>query len=114
MRLLFRWFINALALLGIAYFLPGIHVNGFYSALLAALVLGLVNAIIRPLLLILTLPLNILTIGLFTFVINALLFWFVGSILRGFIVDTFWHAFLGALIMTVVGWIVGLLFKKNY
>lgn len=112
MRLLFRWLINALALLGLAYYLPGIAVSGFYSALIAALVLGLVNAILRPILVILTLPVNILSLGLFTLVINALLFWFVGTVVKGFGVAGFWPAFWGALIMTLVSWVVGGLLKK--
>jgi putative membrane protein len=112
MKLLLRWLINAIAIVGIAYYLPGIGVESFYSALIAALVLGLVNALIRPLLIILTLPINILTLGLFTLIINAALFWFVSTIVKGFIVAGFWAAFAGALILTVVGWIVGGLLKK--
>ena len=83
MRLIFRWIINALALLLVAYLVPGIAVDGIWSALLTALVLGLVNAIIRPILLVLTLPVNIVTLGLFTFVINALMIWLVSAIVKG-------------------------------
>lgn len=113
MRLLFRWLINALTILGIAYYLPGVGVSGFYAALITALILGLVNAIIRPLLVVLTLPINILTLGLFTLVINAVLFWFVATVVEGFTVVGFWPAFWGALILSVVSWILGLFFKKN-
>ncbi|KKU26060.1 MAG: putative membrane protein [Candidatus Magasanikbacteria bacterium GW2011_GWA2_46_17] len=105
MRLVFRWLLSALALLFIAYYIPGIRVESFYTALVAALVLGLANALIRPILLVLTLPVTILTLGLFTFVINALLFWFVSTLVKGFDVAGFWPAFFGALIMWVVGWI---------
>jgi len=112
MNLLLRWLINTLVLLAIAYFLPGIVVNGFYAALIAALVLGLVNAIIRPLVILLTLPINILTLGLFTFIINALLFWFVGTIVKGFYVDGFIPAFFGALIMSFMSWAAGSITKK--
>lgn len=113
MKLILRWIINALVLLGIAYYLPGVGVNGFYAALIAALVLGLVNAIIRPLFILLTLPVNILTLGLFTLVINALMFWLASTVVKGFDVLGFWPAFWGALIMTLVGWIIGGIFKKN-
>lgn len=113
MNLLLRWLVNALALLCLAYFLPGIAVDGFYAAIIAALVLGLVNAIIKPLIILLTLPINILTLGLFTFVINGLLFWFVGTVVKGFYVEGFWPAFFGALIMSIVGWTTSGLFKKK-
>jgi putative membrane protein len=106
MNILIRWLINALVLLGIAYYVPGIAVSGFYAALITALVLGLVNALIRPVVLLLTLPVNILTLGLFTFVINAFLFWFVATIVKGFEVSGFWSAFLGAFILSVASWIV--------
>lgn len=107
MYLLARWIINALILLIITQVLSGVEVSGFYAALVAALVLGLVNAVIRPVLIILTLPINIVTLGLFTFVINGLMFWFVGTLVKGFSVDGFGTAFLAALIMTVTNWLVG-------
>ena len=105
MKLLIRLLINALAILLVAYLVPGVAVTGFYTALIVAVVLGLLNLVIKPLILLLTLPITILTLGLFTFVINALLFWFVGTVVKGFSVDGFVPAFLGALILTVVGWI---------
>ena len=83
MRLILIWCCNALALLAVAYVLPGVRVDGFGSALIAALVLGLINTMIRPVLLLLTLPVTVLSLGLFIFVINGLLFWFAGSLLRG-------------------------------
>jgi len=95
MRLLLRWVLNAGALLLIAYYLPGVGVTGWYAALVAILVLGLVNALIRPLLILLTLPVNILSLGLFTFVINAFLFWFVSTFIEGFEVSGFLAAFWG-------------------
>ena len=104
MRLLLIWVLNALALIAVANYVPGIHVDGFTAALVAALVLGLVNTLIRPLLLLLTLPVTLVTLGLFIFVINGLLFWFVGSVLRGFIVDSFWHGVLGALLYSIFSW----------
>ena len=103
-RLIVLWLINALALLTVAYVLPGIHVEDFGAALIAALVLGLVNAFIRPLLILLTLPATILTLGLFIFVINGLLFWMVGSWLQGFTVTGFWWGFFGAIVYSIVSW----------
>ncbi len=105
MKLLIRLLINALAILLIAYLVPGVAVTGFYTALIGAVVLGLLNLVIKPLILLLTLPITIITLGLFTFVINALLFWFVGTVVKGFSVEGFIPAFIGALILTVVGWI---------
>ena len=91
MRLIISWIINALALLALPYIFDSIRVDSFYTALITALVLGLVNALIRPVLILLTLPINILMLGLFTFVINGLLFWFVASFVKGFLVAGFWN-----------------------
>ena len=113
MRLLLRWVLNAGVLLLIAQFFVGVEISGFYAALITALILGLVNAIIRPLIILLTLPVNVLTLGLFTFVINALLFWFVSTVVQGFHVDGFTSAFIGALIMTVASWIFSMFLKKS-
>lgn len=104
MKLLLIWALNALALITVASFVPGIHVDGFTAALIAAFFLGLVNTLIRPLLLLLTLPVTLLTLGLFIFVINGLLFWWVGSVLRGFVVDSFWHGMLGAVLYSIFTW----------
>lgn len=103
--LIFRWIINALALLLVAYVVPGFGVASLYTALIAALVLGLVNALVRPLLFVLTLPVTILTLGLFTFVLNALMIWLVSTIVKGFTVDGFVPALLAAVIL----WLVSLL-----
>lgn len=104
LRLLIVWLINALALLTVAYMMPSIHVESFVTALVAAVVLGLVNAVIRPVLILLTLPATLLTLGLFIFVINGLLFWLVGSYLVGFEVAGFWSGVLGAIIYSIVSW----------
>ncbi len=104
LRLLLIWSLNSLALIAVASFVPGIHVDGFMAAFVAALVLGLVNTMIRPIFLVLTLPVTILSLGLFILVINGLMFWFAGSILRGFVVDSFWHAVLGALLFSIFSW----------
>ena len=102
MSLLIRWFINALALMLVACLYSGVQVNGIIEALIAALVLGLVNALIRPILVILTLPVTILTLGLFIFVINAFLFWFVAEIVKGFTVSGFMGALIGSLMFSVI------------
>jgi len=102
MELLLVWILNALALLIVAYLLPGIQVASFGAALIAALVLGLANTFIKPLLVLLTLPITLVTLGLFLIVINALLFWFVGSILKGFQVQGFWWALGGAIVYSLV------------
>ena len=102
LTLIARWIINAAALLLVAYLYPGVVVETFFAALIAALVLGLVNAFIRPVLLLLTLPVTILTLGLFIFVINALLFWFVAEVVKGFTVTGFWAAMLGSVLYSVI------------
>ena len=113
MSLLAVWVINALALLLVAYLLKGIHVNGFGSALIAALVLGLVNTLIRPILVILTLPVTLLTLGLFIFIINALLFLFVGNLLAGFQVASFGAALLGSILYSVISWLLSSLLLRE-
>lgn len=102
MILLLIWILNAVALLVVAYVLPGIHVASFGSAMIAAVVLGLLNTLVKPVLTLLTLPITIVTLGLFLLVINALVFWMAGSILNGFQVDGFWWAVIGAIIYSVV------------
>ena len=104
MRLILLWLLNAVALLAVAYLLPSIHVASFGAAMFAALLLGLVNAVLRPLLLLLTLPVTLLTLGLFIFVINGLMFWLAGSLIEGFAVDGFWPAVLGSLLYSVISW----------
>lgn len=104
MQLLLLWLLNAVSLLAVAYLLPGVQVSSFTMALVAALVLGLVNTLVRPVLLLLTLPVTMLTLGLFVLVLNGLLFWAVGSILNGFRVDGFWTAVLGAILYSIVSW----------
>ncbi len=100
--LLLVWILNAVALLVVAYLLPGITVASFGSALIAALVLGLLNTVVKPLLILLTLPLTVVTLGLFLLVLNALVFWWAGSILKGFQVEGFWWAVIGAIIYSLV------------
>lgn len=102
LTLIARWIVNAAALLLVAYLYPGVQVESFWAALAAALVLGLVNAVIRPILIILTLPVTLLTLGLFIFVINAGLFWLVAEIVHGFHVTGFGAAFLGSILYSVI------------
>lgn len=102
MTLLLVWILNAVALLVVAYILPGIHIASFMSALGAAVVLGLLNMLVKPVLQLLTLPLTIVTLGLFLLVVNALVFWLAGSILKGFQVTGFWWAFIGAIVYSIV------------
>jgi putative membrane protein len=103
------WLINALALLALPYVVPSVQIDGFVTALAAALVLGLVNTLIRPVLVVLTLPVTILTLGLFIFVINGLMFWLVASFLKGFHVAGFWSAVIGALVYALISWLASVL-----
>ncbi len=114
MKLLLIWLLNALALLTVAYVLPGIRVDGFTAALVAALILGLINTLIRPLLILLTLPVTVVTLGLFILVINGLLFWFAGSVLKGFEVSGFWAGVAGALLYSIFSSVLTMIFfEKN-
>ena len=102
MHLLLRWGINTIALVLTSYLVRGIHISNLWAALMAALFLGLVNAFIKPIIIILTLPLNILSLGLLTFVINGLMLSFVGWAVPGFGVDSLLWAILGALILSII------------
>jgi len=113
MTVLLVWILNAVALLVVAYILPGIVVASFWSAMWAALVLGLINILVKPLFVLLTLPITIVTVGLFLFVINALMFWLAGSILKGFQVKGFWWAVLGALLYSLISGFLTNLINKN-
>jgi putative membrane protein len=102
LNFLLTWLVAALSLLLTAYIVPGFEFDNFLRAALAALVLGLVNAIVRPILLILTFPLTLLTLGLFLFVVNALMLWLVGFLTPGFTVAGFLPALLGSIVLTLV------------
>ena len=106
MKLVIGWLLNALALLGVAYLVPDIGVSNFTAALIAAAVIGLVNMLIKPILLILTLPVTIITLGLFIFVINGILFWLVGNFLDGFDVKTVMAGIVGAIVYSVISWVL--------
>lgn len=102
MEILINWLISAFAIIVSAYILPGVHVSGFTAALVAAVVLGIINAVIKPIILILTLPLTVLTLGLFTLVINAFVILLASSIVPGFRVDGFWWALIFSIVLSIV------------
>ncbi len=106
MGLIIRVIVNALALIAVAYLVPGVHVTGLVGAIVAALVLGVVNAVLRPILILLSLPIQILTLGLFTFVINALLFYLVGKLHIGLVVHGFGAALVGSIVLSIVSWLL--------
>jgi putative membrane protein len=110
MMLLLKWLLMALSVGIAAYLIPGITVNGFFSALLVALFLGIVNTLIRPLLILITLPITILTLGLFTFVINAVLVLLVSSVIHGFEVRGFWTAMLFSIVLSIIQYILNRIF----
>ena len=112
MRLLVTWLINAAALFALPYLMQSVRVEGFTTALIAALVLGLVNVLIRPILVLLTLPVTVLTLGLFIFVINGLLFWAVANFVGGFQVAGFWSAMIAALLYSLISWALSALILK--
>lgn len=106
MNILINWLIAALVILVAAYILPGVSVNSFLAALVLAVVLGLINALIRPFILLITLPINLLTLGLFTFVINALMILLAAQIVPGFSVAGFWWALLFSLLLSIIGGLI--------
>lgn len=106
MKLLIKWLLCAMALLAVAHFYSGVQVQSLGAALIAAVVIGLFNTVLRPVLVVLTLPVTLLTLGLFLFVINALMFWWAASLLDGFQVRDFSAALLGSLLYTVAGMVI--------
>lgn len=104
--LIIRWLFLTVAILVAAHLIEGIQVKGFWSAVFAAAILGVLNALFRPILIILTLPINILSLGLFTFVINAILIMMVSGVVGGFEVHGFWSALFGSLVISVVSWLL--------
>jgi len=117
MKLIFKWLLSAAALLFVAYIYSGVQVQGFGSALIAAAVIGLFNVVLRPVLVVLTLPVTIITLGLFLFIINALMFWAASGVLDGFHVRGFTAALIGSLIYSALGLViesaVGGIFSKS-
>ena len=113
MKLLAHWIVSALLFLAIANIVPGIHLRDFGTAIWAAFFWGILGVTLRPVLLFFTLPVNILTLGLFTFVVNGFLFWLLAELLEGFRVDSFGAAFFGALLFSLFNWAFGLVFQRG-
>ncbi|MCL1886572.1 MAG: phage holin family protein [Betaproteobacteria bacterium] len=113
MRWTIVWLINTVALFLLPYLMSSITINSFGTALLAALILGLINALIKPVLVLLTLPVTIITLGLFILVINGLMFWLVSNLISGFHVAGFWSAVGGALLYSIISWALSTLLLKN-
>jgi putative membrane protein len=111
--ILIRWIILTVSIIASAYAIEGIHVSGFFAAFFAAAVLGILNAALRPILILLTLPINILSLGLFTFIINAFLLKMVSGVIPGFDIRGFWPAILGALVISVVSWLLNSLIGER-
>lgn len=113
MRLLATWLINGLALLALPYLIHSVTISSFGTALIVAVVLGLVNTVIRPVLIVLTLPVTVLSLGLFILVINGLMFWAVAYFVDGFHVAGFWAAVGGALLYSVISWTLSTLLLEK-
>jgi putative membrane protein len=113
-KLIVRWLLLAAALLLVAYLYPGVTVSSFGAAMIAALVLGLLNTIVRPLLVLLTLPVTLITLGLFLFVINALMFWAAAGVLEGFNVTGFAAALIGSLIYSLCGMVIDVAVERLF
>jgi putative membrane protein len=108
-----RWFANIVSLLAVVKFVPGINVDSSRTLVLAALALGLVNAVLRPFILLLTLPLNVISLGVLTFFVNGLLFYSVSKVVKGFYVSDFWSAFWGAMAFSLVSFLLNLLINPQ-
>jgi putative membrane protein len=113
MRFLMKWLINAISLVVVIHVVSGIRTDRWETTVVAALVLGLLNAFLRPLLMLLALPVNLLTLGLFTLVINGFIFNLASKLVSGFIVTGFWSAFIGALVFSIISCILSMLFKSE-
>lgn len=113
MILLLRWILFTLAIMFVAWLVPGIGVENFQSAMLVTVIMALINIFIRPLIVLITLPINILTLGIFTLVINALLFMLAGYVAPGFYVDGFLAAFLGSVVLSFLGLIINMVTVNN-
>ena len=114
MKLILKWLLSAAALLGVAYLYSGVVVSSFGAALIAAFVIGLFNMVLRPVLVVLTLPVTLVTLGLFLFVINALMFWSAAGILQGFYVRDFYAALWGSLIYSVLGLVIDSVLERLF
>lgn len=106
MKFIIRLLVVVLAIMALPYIVPGIAVGGFYTALIVAVILGVINLVVKPIISLVTLPVNMLTLGLFGLIINGAILWFIGTFVEGFAVATFLAAFLGALLVAAVNWAV--------
>lgn len=106
--LLLRWLLMAVSILITAYIVPGVAISGVWAALWLAVFLGIINVLLRPLLILITLPINILSLGLFTFVINAMLVLLSSSVVKGFEVDGFWSAILFSIVLSIISYSLGI------
>jgi putative membrane protein len=111
--MLFRWILNSLVILALPYLISGITVRNFWTALIVAMVFGILNALVKPILVILTLPVTILTLGLFVFVLNAALLWFTSTIVKGFEISSFSTALLAAVLLWIGSMLINLLTGKR-
>ncbi|MDD5008775.1 MAG: phage holin family protein [Syntrophorhabdaceae bacterium] len=110
MVLIIKWLLMATSVMIAAYLIPGVTINSFFSALFVALFLGIINILIRPVLILITLPINILTLGLFTFAINAILVLLASSVIKGFEVGGFWTAMFFSIVLSIVNYVLNGLF----
>jgi len=114
MKFIIRLLINAVALWAIsALSIAGVHANGWEALLIGAVVLGIVNAIIKPILIVISCPLEVLTLGLFTLVINAIIFYFGLKLVPGWVIPSFWSAFLASIVLTIISWILSLILGED-
>ena len=113
MKMILKLLVNALALIGTAWIVPGISIDSIWTAIIAAIVLAIINIVIRPIMLFITIPINILTLGLFTFVINALMLWLASLLVSGFTVSGFVPAILGAIILAIISTLLHTLLEDN-
>ena len=114
MKIIIRWLLLAAALLLVAHLYPGVVVDSFGSAMIAAFVIGLLNTLLRPILVLLTLPVTLITLGLFLFVINALMFYFAASMLNGLHVTSFTAALIGSLIYSLCGMVIDVAMERVF
>lgn len=114
MKFIIRLLINAIALAAISYLnVAGVHASGIQALLIGAIVLGIVNAIIKPILIVISCPLEVLTLGLFTLIINALIFYFGLKLVPGWVIPSFWSAFLASIVLTIISWILSLILGES-
>lgn len=113
MSIILKWLLTAAAIILSCYLVPGVKIAGVWPALWLALLLGVINISLKPLLILLTLPINILTLGLFIFVINALLILLASSVIKGFSVDGFWAAMLFSIILSIISYLLNIIFKTK-